>query len=135
MAARFTYYRGYVFHACWLFQVSAVLSMDTMEVFRQLLQELHHKYGRVSVDFAEAAAEIGFPTTRAALQARRKKKFPLQVIDHRGGRLTVTIAEIARFGATGEPASQTTQAPTKRRSGRPTKAEQMRRRALEQESV
>lgn len=101
--------------------------MDADKQFDLAFASLRKKYDAVVVDFATAAAEIGYRTRGAAYTARARGQFPLRV-ETRSGALVVTIVELARFATTAEPTAAAPAAGP-RRPGRPTKTEQMRRAA------
>jgi len=101
---------------------------DPISIQKQLIEQLHLKYGRLVLSFGEAALEVGFKSEKAGFLARNRGKFPLAVFD-RAGRLAVTLAEVARYSATGVPAAPVSSTGLKRRPGRPTKAEQLARAA------
>lgn len=85
---------------------------------------LFHKYGLGVIDFADAAAELGYKTTKAAYTALARKTFPVKV-EVQGRRKKVLLSNLAHFLATGE-----SQAPRigARGPGRPSKEESLARR-------
>lgn len=102
------------------------------EIFAVALREFLHRYRKAVLSFDEAARAINYRTPQAARTARGRGKFPLRV-DGAMGTLTVTVAELARYAVTGEPAAAIASAPFKKRPGRPTKVEQLRRQAALQQ--
>lgn len=97
-----------------------------------LAATLIERFGRPILSLVEAGQQIGFKSPGAIYVARHKGKFPLQVIDS-GGALMVSVVEVARFVETGRPAHAALSVTPVRRGkggGRPTKAEQIRRREL-----
>lgn len=93
------------------------------KLFEVVFDDLRRKFGALAVDFATAAKEIGFRTVAAAHTARARGQFPLAVV-RRGGRIFVTVGELARF-AIGQQEMPAASPP--RRPGRPTKSEQLAR--------
>jgi hypothetical protein len=84
---------------------------------------LFHKYGLGVIDFADAAAELGYKTTKAAYTALARKAFPVRV-EAQGRRKKVLLSNLAHFLATGE--SQAPRVVT-RGPGRPSNAERLAR--------
>lgn len=100
--------------------------MSDQERFSELLKQLLDRFGP-SLSFSDAATRVlRFPTSRAAYQARRRGKFPVRV-DDVSGRLIVSAFSLAAFQMDGKPQHDQVSAPQKKKSGRPTNAEQTRR--------
>jgi len=95
-----------------------------------LFSALFDRYGRSILNFEEAARELGYKSLVTAYSARRRKKFPIRVLDV-GGRLSCTVADLAEFLATGQPQTDRESEPLKKKPGRPTNAERARRAAME----
>lgn len=93
-----------------------------------LLSALLERYGRPTITFEEAAEALGYRKIQTAYAARRRKKFPLRVLDI-GGRLGCSVVDLAEFLVTGEQQMDRPSVPQKRMPGRPTNAERARRAA------
>ncbi|MHB9118432.1 MAG: hypothetical protein ACYC2R_09180 [Burkholderiales bacterium] len=98
-----------------------------------LLSALLERYGRPTITFEEAAQALSYTRIQTAYAARRRKKFPLRVIDI-GGRLGCTVLDLAEFLVTGKPQGDKPSEPQKKKPGRPTnveRAERARRTGIE----
>lgn len=60
------------------------------------LNRLDNKYPCGTLSFTQAAIEVGFPTGNSAYLAKRRGKFPLQLVDV-GGRERALVAEVAAW--------------------------------------
>lgn len=94
------------------------------------LNKLDKKYPCGTLSFTQAAIEVGFPSSNSAYLAKRRGKFPLQLVDV-GGRERVLVVEVAAWLSGGDikPSSLA------RRRGAPTKVERLAKKASKTSST
>lgn len=78
------------------------------------------KYGRGTLSFVEAAAELSYRTPKAAYSARRRDQFPVRLTPI-GARDGVLVADLAWFLVTGQPCCPNGEERPKRGPGRPSR--------------
>ncbi len=99
--------------------------MSEQERFSVLLAQIIERFGP-SLNFTNGAAALGFPSVRAAYQARFRGNFPVKIIEV-GGALRISAADVAQFLIDGKPQKNEPTAPQRRKPGRPSNAERARR--------
>jgi hypothetical protein len=85
----------------------------------QIFAALFEAYGP-TLTFDEAAKILKFSSIKTAYTARSRGRFPLRTLDL-GGRLGVSVADLAAFLQTGQPQTESQAVQMAKRPGRPRK--------------